>query len=99
MQTDDVFIRVFKKVIIPNAFSPNNDGINDTWKIEALETYPESNVSVFNRYGQVVYHSTGYNKPWDGKLNGIPLPVGTYYYKIDLKNNFSILSGWVLIIR
>lgn len=98
-QTDDVFIRVFKKVVIPNAFSPNNDGINDTWKIEALETYPESDMTIFNRYGQIVYHSKGYPKAWDGKLKGNPLPVGTYYYKIDLKNNLPVLSGWVLIIK
>ena len=97
--SDDVFIRVYKKIIIPNAFSPNGDGINDTWLIEALNTYPESVTNVFNRYGQLVYRSAGYAKPWDGRYNGKNLPVGTYYYTIDRKNNFPILSGWVMIIR
>ena len=97
--TDDVFVRVFKKISIPNAFSPNGDGINDVWNIEALETYPESVTTVFNRYGQPVFHSNGYSRPWDGRYNGKSLPVGTYYYTIDLKNNFSLLSGSITIIR
>lgn len=96
---DDVFVRVFKKINIPNAFSPNGDGINDVWNIEALETYPESTTQVFNRYGQLVFRSQGYSKPWDGRYNGQPMPFGTYYYIIDRKNNFPLLSGWVMIIR
>ncbi|MEP6750486.1 MAG: gliding motility-associated C-terminal domain-containing protein [Bacteroidota bacterium] len=97
--TDDVFVRVFKKIAIPNAFSPNGDGINDVWNIEALETYPESDTQVFNRYGQLVFHSKGYNTPWNGTYNGKPLPVGTYYYTIDRKNNFPVLNGWIMLIR
>ncbi len=97
--TDDVFVRVFQKVIIPNAFSPNGDGINDLWVIDGLDTYPESVTEVFNRYGQLVFRSIGYPKPWNGSYNGKPLPVGTYYYIIDRKNGFPVLSSWVLIIR
>jgi gliding motility-associated-like protein len=95
----NVFVRVYKKVTIPNTFSPNNDGINDYWNIDALVTYPESSVLVYNRYGQQVYQSIGYAKPWDGTADGTPLPTGTYYYIIDLKNNTPKLSGWVLIVR
>lgn len=97
--SDDVFVRVFKKISIPNAFSPNGDGINDVWDIQALESYPESTTKVFNRYGQLVFQSAGYNKPWDGRYNGKPLPFGTYYYIIDRKNDFPLLSGWVVIVR
>jgi gliding motility-associated-like protein len=96
---DDVFVRVFKKINIPNAFSPNGDGINDVWNIEALATYPESETNVFNRYGQLVFHSRGYSRSWDGRYNGRPLPVGTYYYTIDRKNSFPVMSGWIMIIR
>jgi len=96
--TDDVFVRVLKKVSVPNAFSPNGDGINDVWNIEALSLYPESETNVFNRYGQLVFHSQGYSHAWDGRLNGKRLPVGTYYYTIDRKNNFAIMSGWLMII-
>jgi gliding motility-associated-like protein len=96
--TDDVFIRVFQKVVVPNTFTPNNDGINDTWGIEALETYPRSVTQVFNRYGTLVFQSLGYPKAWDGRQNGKPVPEGTYYYKIDLKNG-QVLSGWLAILR
>jgi gliding motility-associated-like protein len=94
-----IFIKVYKKIIIPNTFSPNNDGINDLWNIEALFTYPESSTVVFNRYGKEVFKSTGYSKAWDGKYNGSPLPEGTYYYIIDLKNNTPKLTGWVVIVK
>lgn len=97
--SDDVFVRVFKKLVIPSAFSPNGDGINDDWRIDALLAYPESSVSVFDRFGQLVYKSTGYNKPWNGTRSGKPLPVDTYYYIIDLKNNLPLVQGSVFIIR
>jgi gliding motility-associated-like protein len=97
--TSSVFVRVFRKITIPNTFTPNNDGVNDYWKIDALVTYPESLVTVYSRYGQKVYQSIGYPKSWDGKYNGTPLPDGTYYYIIDLKNNTPDLTGWVLIVR
>ena len=97
--SDTAFVKVYKKITIPNAFSPNNDGINDFWDIEALFTYPQSLTLVFDRYGQKVYQSTGYDRPWDGKYNGSPLPTGTYYYIIDLKNNTPKLAGWLLLVR
>jgi gliding motility-associated-like protein len=98
--SDKVFIRVYKKIIIPNAFSPNNDGINDTWHIAKLDTYPEADVSVFNRYGQLVFKSRGYANEWKGTYDGKPLPVGTYYYVIDLKTGFGKNpTGWVVILR
>jgi gliding motility-associated-like protein len=97
LSSDQVFVRVFKKVVIPNAFSPNNDGINDTWQIPALQTYIDPEVTVFNRYGQPVYRSKGYGTAWDGSFKGKKLPAGTYYYVIDLKIG-EVLSGWVLIV-
>jgi gliding motility-associated-like protein len=84
---------------VPNAFSPNGDGINDTWMIQYLDTYPGCTVDVYNRYGQVIFHSTGYSRPWDGRMNGQPLPIGTYYWIIDPKNGRRQVSGSVTIIR
>jgi gliding motility-associated-like protein len=97
--SDNVFVRVLKKVLIPNAFSPNGDGINDLWMIQALETYPEAVISVYNRYGQQVYMSRGYPRPWNGHHQGKPLPSASYYYVIDLKNDFPVITGWIFIIR
>ena len=97
--TSSVYIRVFQKITIPNTFSPNNDGINDVWDIKSLNTYPESVTQVFDRYGRQVFQSTGYGTPWNGTYNGSILPVGTYYYIIDLKIGTPKLSGWVLLVR
>ena len=87
------------KILVPNAFSPNGDGINDTWVITNLSVYPGATVDVFNRYGQPVFHSENSSKAWDGTYNGKPLPVGTYYYIIDLKNNEKKTAGSVTIFK
>jgi gliding motility-associated-like protein len=97
--SDDVVVKVFAELKIPNAFSPNGDGINDTWRIEALAVYPKSVVRIFDRYGLQVYSSTGYNTPWDGRKNGKPVPVGIYYYLIDTKNGVDEFKGSVTVIR
>lgn len=97
--SDEVLVKVYKKVIVPNAFSPNNDGINDRWAIPALQTYPDPEITVFNRYGQPVFRSKGYGAAWDGRFNGKLLPVGTYYYVIDLRIAVEPpLTGWVFIV-
>ena len=96
--TDTVFVRVYKNVTIPNTFTPNGDGVNDTWNIGALDSYPTSITQVFDRYGAQVFKSVGYPKAWDGTYNNKELPNGTYYYVIDLMNGTK-LSGWVLILR
>lgn len=95
---DKVFVRLLEKVRIPNAFSPNGDGINDNWQIEKLYTYPEADVYIYNRYGQPVFHSKGYYKPWDGRMNNQLMPPGTYYYVIDVKNDQPKLTGWVQVV-
>jgi gliding motility-associated-like protein len=97
---DTVRITVLKPLLIPNAFSPNGDGINDTWQIPYLVDYPGHVVEVYNRYGQVVYRVVGYSKPWDGTINGKPLPVGVYYYIIDLKKEkYPQITGPLTILK
>lgn len=96
---DEMQIKVLKAVKVPNVFTPNGDNINDTWQIKYLESYPGCEVDVFNRYGQKVFHSTGYSSPWNGTLNGRPLPAATYYYIINPKNGRVAVSGSVSIIR
>jgi gliding motility-associated-like protein len=97
---DAVFVRVYKQVKVPNAFSPNGDGINDVWDIVALNTYPEAAIQVFDRQGQMIWQSNGYSRPWNGTHKGRPVPIGTYYYVIDLKTDiFPKMSGWVFLVR
>ena len=83
---------------IPNAFTPNGDGINDTWDIIGLAYDQTALVRVYTRYGQQVYQSKGYGIPWNGEYQGKKLPTGAYYYIINVKNNSQTLSGEVTII-
>jgi gliding motility-associated-like protein len=89
--------------LIPNAISPNGDGKNDVWKLEFLKLlYPNAEIDIFSRWGENIYNSTGsYSEPWDGTYKGAKLPVGTYYYVINL-NDATItepLKGGILLIR
>ncbi len=96
---DQVFVKVLKMPAIPNIFSPNGDGIHDRWGIEHLNTYPGATIDIYNRYGQLVFHSVGYTTQWDGKANGKDVPVGTYYYVIDPKSGRKKIAGYVDVIR
>lgn len=95
---DMVTVRVVYPVKIPNAFSPNGDGINDKWTITNLELYPRSRVLIFNRYGQQVYNGFGYTGPWDGTIKGKPLEPATYYYVIDTGTGQKY-TGYVVLLR
>jgi gliding motility-associated-like protein len=97
--TDIVFVKVLLAPVIPNAFSPNGDGINDKWEITSLESYPGCTVDVYNRYGQVIFRSVGYTKPWDGTYQSKPVPAGTYYYIVNPKNGRQQIAGFVDVLR
>ena len=86
-------------IVIPNTFTPNGDGINDTWNIKYLDNYPNATVEIFSRYGEKVYFSRNYPIPWDGTYKGVNLPVGTYYYIVNPNSGHKALSGYVTIIR
>ncbi len=97
--SDTVHVKVLLAPVVPNVFSPNGDGINDTWVIQYLESYPNCDIQIFDRDGRIVLHSQGYYTPWDGKINGKPSPIGTYYYFLNPRNGRAIISGSVTIIR
>lgn len=89
-------------IIISTGFSPNSDGINDTWSIQKIENYPGSPIRVFNRYGQLVFKSEEYDNTWNGISNGLTLPVGTYYYEVELKassGQTQIFTGSLVILK
>lgn len=96
---DKMFIKVLKAPRIPNTFTPNGDGINETWLIDYLDTYPNCRVQVFTRSGQVVFESRGYKTPWNGTMGGKPLPFDTYYYIIEPGNGRAPMTGYVTIIK
>ena len=74
----------FEELDIPNAFSPNSDGANETWSIANLDRHQEAIVKVYNVRGLEVYSSSGKYLEWDGQYNGKMLPSETYFYTIDL---------------
>jgi gliding motility-associated-like protein len=97
--SDDVFVKVYNDIYIPTAFSPNNDGLNDVWRIDALVATPEAKVLVYNRYGNIVFETTGNSNYWDGTFKGQALPTGAYPYLIDFKNGSPLKKGTVTIVR
>lgn len=85
---------------IVTGFTPDNDGVNDTWNIKNISRYPDASVRIYDRYGHEVFSSVGYDREWDGTRGGKSLPAGTYYYSIrlnDAKNQ--VFKGFVVILR
>ena len=87
--------------VFPTVITPNFDGRNDLFIIAYLEkVYPDCQVTIFNRWGAVVYESIGYEDPWDGTYKGEDLPMGTYFYKVELNDeNSTVYDGPISIIR
>jgi len=92
-------VKLLPEPQIPNAFTPNNDGLNDTWGIAGLSLYLKCEVRIYNRYGQLVFFSRGYSSPWDGTFKGQPLSSGPYIYVIDTKRRKKLYKGTVMLIR
>lgn len=87
---------------IYTGFSPNGDGLNDTWIIDNLTNYPKNNVSIFNRWGGKVWHQSGYNNTtivWDGtETDKKSLPADTYFYVIT-NDGKPLAKGWVELTK
>jgi len=97
--TDTVTLYILRIPVIPNTFTPNNDGVNDVWNIKNLDRYPDCVMDIYNRYGAQVFHSNGYGTAWDGRFNGQNVPVGTYYYVLNLRDGTKNYGGYVTVIR
>ncbi len=104
--SDTLSTRVIKvlaegDVIVPNAFTPNNDGVNDYFNI-LIANLKSYNIKIFNRYGSIVFTSNKILDSWDGNFKGKPLPVGVYYFIIDgfdLAGNQFFRKNSVTLIR
>lgn len=81
------------------AITPNSDGVNDTWVVKNIESYPGSKVRVYNRWGHEVFAAVGYRNDWKGNhaSNSEVLPSGSYFYVIDLGNGSVPKQGWLFI--
>ncbi|KAB1154869.1 T9SS type B sorting domain-containing protein [Flavobacterium luteum] len=68
----------------PRYFTPNGDGINDSWFIKNINVFPNSEISIYDRYGKFLYQFIGTNKGWDGKFNSVDLPSTDYWFVINI---------------
>lgn len=97
---------ISKRVVVFKAFTPNGDGKNDTFFIKGIENYPGNTLQIYNRWGNIVYATTNYDNTFKGISNGRAtiernkeLPIGTYFYVLDLKDGKDPIKGWVYISR
>ena len=93
-------------VVIPNGFTPNADGFNDTFVILNLEQYPDNTIVIFNRWGDKVFEAAPYLNDWDGnsanakmKIAGDEVVDGTYYFVLDLGNGDDPMNGYIDLRR
>jgi len=91
---------------LPNAFTPNGDGLNDTFgPIPRYDYVKKYHLSIFNRWGQRIYETTDINKGWDGTYKGSPSQVGAYVYRIVYEEfgqqpvESKVVEGTVMLVR
>jgi gliding motility-associated-like protein len=88
---------------IPEGFSPNSDGINDLFVVRGINNYPANTFSIYNRWGNEVFSANNYQNTWDGKstkgvkVGGDELPIGTYFYVLDLGDGSDIFKGTIYL--
>lgn len=83
-----------------NTITPNGDGNNDYFFIKNIEAFPNNEITIYNRWGNIVYQTKGYDNKWDGTHRGKKLPVGNYYYIINLNDiNNTNNTGYITILR
>ncbi|GAB3797321.1 hypothetical protein GCM10028819_16290 [Spirosoma humi] len=97
---DTIRITVFAAVWVPDAFSPNGDGVNDVLELPGVEAFPDAVLTIFNRWGDIIYSSgKGYTNPFDGTLNGTSLPMGVYAYTLHTVPEKPVIRGRLVLVR
>jgi gliding motility-associated-like protein len=100
--SDNVIISIIPEEfngMVSNLFTPNGDGINDSWYIQDIQNFPGSSVTVYNIYGMKVYEKTDYMNDWKGTYNGAELPDGTYYFVLKFSDDQKSIKGSVDILK
>jgi len=91
------------EIVVPNIITPNNDGFNDKLVIECIENFPDNELIIFSRWGEIIYHAFGYSNNWDGfaETNKSELPAGTYIYmlKATVNGEPKTINGSITIVR
>lgn len=94
----DQTVQQVNPLVVPNVFTPNGDGVNDTFTIPGLETYSATELTIMNRWGNTVYEKTNYKNDWGGS----GLVEGTYFYMLRAKNKagiWDVYKGYLTLLR
>ena len=94
---DDILVT--KGFKIPEFFSPNGDGINDTWEVPYFRTHPGATIEIYDRFGRKIIQYRGRDPGWDGTYRGEPAGAGTYWYVITFDDGSPGKKGHVTLIR
>lgn len=100
--SDEVIVKVYKEVLMPNAFTPNNDGLNDLFRVLPLDNYELVSFDVYSRWGEKIFSTKNAMQGWDGTLKGQPQATGIYVYYIEMKSKTGkkiVRKGTVMLIR
>ncbi len=84
---------------VTNVITPNGDGVNDQFLIGCLDNFPDAQVKIFNRWGDVIYAAAPYSNDWEGTYKGRPLPAGTYFYSLILVPGNDPIEEFITIFR
>jgi gliding motility-associated-like protein len=93
----DSVVITYQDIVIPNAFSPNGDGYNDTFELIGLETFEHIKLTILTKWGEVLLTTEDYQNDWNGLINNNPLADGVYFYLIDYDDNQT--QGFIEIKR
>ncbi len=100
--SDKVQVKVYDKFYIPNAFTPNEDGKNDKFRISLPDNYKLTYLIIYNRWGQVVFKSDNPYNGWDGTFQGLLQPPDVYIYRLEIQAPFRkkiVKQGTILLAR
>jgi gliding motility-associated-like protein len=89
----------FSALIITNTFSPNGDGLNDTWGVPGIRFYEGARISVYDRGGVRLFYTESPDEGWDGTFNGKQLPVSSYFWTIEIGETGEMRRGMLNLIR
>jgi gliding motility-associated-like protein len=89
----------FSSLFVNNSFSPNGDGINDSWGVPGIRFYEGARISVYDNVGSRLFYTESPDQGWDGTFNGKQLPVGTYFWTIEIRETGEMRRGILNLIR
>jgi gliding motility-associated-like protein len=89
----------FSSLVVNNSFSPNGDGINDSWGVPGIRFFEGARISVYDNVGSRLFYTESPDQGWDGTFNGKQLPVGTYFWTIEIRETGELRRGMLNLIR